>query len=627
MPSKYSTPRLLDSFPAVKVCDSDQPALHVLEAVLSQGKRSRLYRALVEGATVASAASAEFAPGRYPGSFVLYVDVLPGKDRPGVEKQLLAELAKVRAAAVADSELKRVREGLLSSTIFARESTYGLANSIGQAVTTADLDFARKYLPRLLAVTAADVQRVAKKYLDPERCVTVWSVPPAKRSTGAAPTGKNTRGARADRSDTGGFDLKKAKRVELPNGLVVVFFEDHRLPLFEASAVLREANLYQADDKLGVASLTSSLLDEGTTEHTGAQIAETIEGVGGILNAASGSVRVLSPHRKLGLGLLLECLQRPTFPADAFARNRDQLLAQIEESETLPDNRARRVFRALVYGQSPLGRPPAGTVKTVRGLKRDDCVAFHKKVFVPGNAIVVLVGDFDTQEMLAEVKRLTAGWKKTDLPRPDVALPPAPAMFTQQVLTMPQAAQLYLYLGERGIRRKDPDYYKLLVMDYILGTGPGFTDRLSGRLRDRWGLAYTVTANITGSAGLYPGLFTCYIGTEAGNFKKVKTMLLEELKRIRDTKPSATELADVKTYLIGSRLLQFATSSGIAGQLLGIERYGLGFGYLDDFQKAINAVTAEDVQAVARKHLHPDRMVLVAAGPIDQDGKVLKEKE
>jgi zinc protease len=122
-------------------------------------------------------------------------------------------------------------------------------------------------------------------------------------------------------------------------------------------------------------------------------------------------------------------------------------------------------------------------------------------------------------------------------------------------------------------------------------------------------------------------VFTCYIGTAPENFAKAKKLLLEELNRIRDTKPTPTEVADAKTYLVGSRLLQFATSGGIAGQLLGIERYGLGFGYLDDFRKAVSAVTAEDVQAVARKHLHPDRMVLVAAGPVDRDGKVLKGKE
>src|SRR5262249_51823035 len=157
----------------------------------------------------------------------------------------------------------------------------------------------------------------------------------------------------------------------------------------------------------------------------------------------------------------------------------------------------------------------------------------------------------------------------------------------------------HVFLGELGVRRDNPDYYKLLVMDYVLGTGPGFTDRLSSRLRDREGLAYTVSADITSSAGVEPGTFSAYIGTDNDNFAKVKRLFLEELNRIRDTEPSAQEVADAKAYLLGSRLLQFGSNEGIAAQLLAIERYKLGFNYLDDFEKAVAAVTPEEVREVA----------------------------
>jgi zinc protease len=425
----------------------------------------------------------------------------------------------------------------------------------------------------------------------------------------------------------GGFDLTKARRAVLRNGLVVVLFESRRLPLFEAHVALREMNLYQPDDKLGVSTLMGQMLDEGTTRRTGPEIAETIEGVGGTLNVSAGAVRTLAPDRKMALELLLECLTQPAFPEDAFKRAKARVLADLEDSLTLPETRASRAYRAAVYGKHPLGRPAGGTLKTVGSLTRDDCIAFHKKLFVPSNAIVVLVGDFDAKEMLTDVTRLTAGWKKGELPALKLPEVSKPEKFTQKIITMPQAAQVQVYLGHVGIRRKDPDYYKLLVMDHILGTGSGFTDRLSARLRDREGLAYTVTGSITSSAGIEPGAFTSYIGTDKTHFLRAKQLFLEELNRIRDTKPAPRELEDVKAYLIGSRLLQFATTSGIAMQLLGIERYGLGFGYLDNFQKAVSAVSAEDVQAVAKKHLHPTRMVLVAAGAIDAKGQPVGEKE
>jgi zinc protease len=160
-------------------------------------------------------------------------------------------------------------------------------------------------------------------------------------------------------------------------------------------------------------------------------------------------------------------------------------------------------------------------------------------------------------------------------------------------------------------------------MDYVLGTGPGFTDRLSARLRDREGLAYTVWANISQSAGEEPGLFTCYIGTEPENFARVKKEFLEELARIRREKPKPEEVEDAKKYLLGSFPFRFTTDGAIAGQLVAVERFGLGFDFFDRYQQAIAAVTPEDVQAVAQKYLDPEHMVLVAAGAVDEKGQPL----
>jgi len=227
--------------------------------------------------------------------------------------------------------------------------------------------------------------------------------------------------------------------------------------------------------------------------------------------------------------------------------------------------------------------------------------------------------------VIEEVKRLTAGWKKAPVDLPRTPKVEKPAEFTQTVLSMPRAAQLHFFMGHVGIRRSNPDYYKLLVMDYVLGIGPGFTSRLAARLRDREGLAYTVSASIAGSAGKEPGLFTCYIGTDRDKFARVKKEFLEELNRIRDTEPSKQEVEDAKAYLLGNLLLQFTTDAGIAGQLIPIERYHLGLGYLEHYRKAVAAVTPEDVRAAARKYLDPRRMVLVAAGPVDAKGEPLAQ--
>jgi zinc protease len=630
MVSKFAVPRLLMAFNTVDRADPDYATLTVLGELLSQGKTGRLVRLLVEKNEEAMSVSASNTSGRYPGWFSIEVEAAPGKDRKAIEEHVVAELKKLADEPPPAAELRRIQRSILASAVFARESVHGLADSIAQGVIITDLDHLRNTLPRVLAVTPEDVQRVARKYLDPSKRVTVWSIPKEdKGGKEAAPTKPQRKETRRAPVEGGApkFTLQKTRRVVLPNGLVLLLFEDHRLPLFVASAEVGDVHLAEPADKLGVATLTGYLLDEGTTKHSGPEIAETIEGVGGVLSldASGGSVRVLSKDRKVALAILLECLMEPAFPKEAFGRVQQRLVGEIEDNQTQPDARAREAFRAAVYGAHPLGRPTLGTAKSVAALTPKDCAEFHRRLFVPDNTILAIAGDFDSQAIIDEVTRLTHDWKKSDFKLGALPEVKYPEKASPTILTMPEAAQLHFFMGHVGIRRNNPDYYKLLVLDHVLGTGPGFTDRLSARLRDREGLAYTVTATIASSAGREPGTFSCYIGTDNDNFARVKKEFLEELNRIRDTKAKAREVEDAKTYLVGSLLLRLSTLSSIAEQLLAIERNHLGFDYLEKYRKAVEAVTVDDVQAVAEKYLHPERMVIVAAGAVDEAGEPLKK--
>lgn len=630
MDSKFAVPRLVFGWNTVDSKSDDYPAMSVVEALLN-GRTSRLYKKLVEGEQVAGAVGASHNnAGRYPGWFEIDMELFDKKDEAKAEKLLLGELKKLADEPISEAEMKRVKRQLIASVIFGNESVHDLANSIAQGVTVNDLAFLKNLLPRILEVEPADVQRVVKTYLDPEKRVVVFSAPKGE-GQGAAPFSRDI--GRVYRADfrapaaVGGadFPLKDVKHVDLPNGLKLLLYEDHRLPIITAEAQLRTVNVYEPDDKLGVAALTGMLLQEGTTKHTGPEIADLIEGVGGSLDlsSAGGTVKVLTPSRSLGLGLLVECLTEPAFAKDSFQRQQAVLLSSLHDSETQPELVAQRAFAKAVYGTHPRGRPSLGTVKTVEALKPADCVAFHKKVFVPNNTTLVVVGDFDSKEVADEIGKLTADWKKADLETPEYPKIEKPKEFTQKVVSMPDASQLHFYMGHVGIRRDNPDFYKLLVMDYVLGVGPGFTDRLSSRLRDREGLAYTVSGTITSTADLEPGSFTCYIGTDNDKFERVKKEFLEELNRIRDEPPKPQEVEDAKTYLLGNLNMHFTTSAGVASQLLTIDRYHLGDDYLSDYRKAVEAVTPEDVQAVAKKYIDPEHMFLVAAGGVDDKGKPL----
>jgi zinc protease len=389
-----------------------------------------------------------------------------------------------------------------------------------------------------------------------------------------------------------------------------------------------DVRLREPLDKLGVATLTGNLLEEGTAKHKGKEISALIEDTGGSLTLSSsgGTFRVLTPDTDLGLGLLFECLQTPSFPEDALERQREQQLSAIADAETQPRARASKLFNAAVYGDHPSGRPALGKKEVVEKLTVADVRAFHQKTFAPNFSTIALVGDFKTDEMIKKVEALTNGWKRSELAKPEVVAPPKPAA-AEQIVSDPNASQVHVFIGQLGVTRNDPDYYKLLVMDNVLGTGPGFTDRLSSTLRDRQGLAYTVTATIASNAGKQPGTFTGFVGTFPDKFLDVKRGFFKEVNRLRDEAPTAQEVDDAKKYLLGSLPFKFTTLSGVAGELLAAERYGLGFDHVERYRKEVGAVTPADVQAMAKKHLDPKAFTLVAVGAVDKDGKPLEKKK
>jgi zinc protease len=648
MASKFESPRILLGFNTVRSGDSDSYALDFLQNVLASGKTSRLYRRLVEGDRLATSVSASHSCGRYPGWFAIQSELL--KDElPKVEGIILEEIRKVAEKGISREEWARTRRGMMAGFIFGHEDIHDMADTIAQGIVTNDLDYVKNYLPRVAAVTPEEVQRVAKKYFVDAKGVVIWSQPsddgdkggnsPLPTSNVQRPTSNIQRqtlhGRRLPRDPNQGagpaaFSLKDARTVTLPNGLTLLLLENHRLPIVVAEAFVRNVQMREPADKAGVAALVGEMLAEGTAARTGKEIAREIEDVGGVLSMDSdgGTVKVLTPDTDLGLDLMFDCLTGPTFPAEELENRRELLISSIEDAEGAPQSSSELTFNRLVYDKHPLGRSHLGNKDVVEKLTAGDCRTFHQSVFRPNNTLVAIVGDFDAKKVIDGITQRTGAWKRADMPALPAFVLKKPQKFVQQIETDAEASQVHVYLGHLGIRRDNPDFHTLLVMEHVLGTGPGFTDRLSANLRDRQGLAYTVHATITPSASEEVGTFLGYIGTYPDKFGVVKEGFMKEIRRIRDEPPSAEEVEDAKKYLLGSVAFRFNTNEAVAGQLLQIERFHLGFNYLEKYRAAVEAVTPEAVQAAAKKYLDPDRITLVAVGPIDQDGKpVKKDKE
>lgn len=637
MTSKFEAPRLAFGFNTVTTDSTDRYALDVIGSVLGGGKTSRLYRKLVDGDRLASSASSSHLPGRYPGWFEIDAELLKD-DLAKVEGIILDELKKLADSGVTEAELKRVKRSLIAGNIYENESVHSIADSIARSVTTNDLDFLKNYLPKIAAVTNDEIKKVAKKYLVDSKPVVIWSIPDVPKAERPSASINAARGLAAlnrssNRADapnaSAGISLKDAKSVTLPNGLKLWLLENHRLPIVAVSASVRDVRMREPIDKNGIVSLMGDLLEEGTTTRTNEEIARTIEDAGGVLEMSSsgGAVKVLAPDTELGVDLLLDCLINPAFPADRFEAKVAELLQQIAEEQKTPQDRASREFLSHVYGKHPYGRPSLGTLDHVRKLTRKDCQDFHTALFRPNNTLIAIVGDFDSARMVQLITKKTANWKAAELPPLTKFDVPMPAKFTQKIFTDPDAAQTHVYLGHPGVKRDNPDYYRLLVMDNVLGTGPGFTDRLSANLRDRQGLAYTVNAQIASSATDQVGTFTGYIGTFPDKFTWVRDGFLKEIRKIRDEAPTKDEVEDAKKYLTGSLAFRTIRNEQVANLLLALDRYGLGLNYLEDYRKGVDAVTPQDVQTVAKKYLDPDRLILIAVGAIDAEGKSIHGKK
>lgn len=638
MESKFDNARLMVGFNTVKVGDPDDYVLDVIDDVLSNGRTSRLYKRLVEGEELANGVGTQNNAGRHPGWFAVNVEMIKGKDRKAAEKAVFDELTKLADKPIPEEEMKRVRRRMLAAFLFSKEDVHSVCDLIARGAMYDNPNYPKEYLDKLNKVTAADVQATAKKLLDPKKAVVVWSIPedeknePRPQASGdgsSAPL--RSRLVSRDTTKPGtapGVDLTKTKRVVLKSGVTALLMENRRLPIVVADVHIKDVRLREPEEKSGVAALLGEMLEEGSAKHTGEQIADIIEGTGGSLSlsSAGGSVKVLTPDIDTGLGLLFECVTQPAFPKEAIERRRAQLLSTIADVETQPQNRARQTLNAAVYGDHPYARSQYGKKEVVKKLTAADLKAFHQATFTPAACVVVVVGDFDTAEMTKKLEELTAGWERKGLGDVKVADPPKEGKPGEIIIPDPTAAQTHVFVGHLGITRTDPDYHALLVMDNVLGVGPGFTDRLSSTLRDRQGLAYTVNASIANSAGDQPGLFVGYIGTFAEKYTWVREGFLKEIARIRDEKATDEEVESAKKYLLGSLPFLLATNDGIAGQLLAIELYGLGFDYLDKYKKAVTAVTADEVQRVAKKHLDPKKLTIATVGPLGTDGKPLADK-
>ena len=401
---------------------------------------------------------------------------------------------------------------------------------------------------------------------------------------------------------------------ELKSGLTLLAVHNPGVQTF-ACAVSLDTRIADDPVKLpGVANMVGECLDEGTSRYDALGLAAAAEEVGAVLegNHRGGAIMCPVSSQKKATELLRQLVMEPSFPGREVRRVQSEVLTELQSELDEPRTVAARRFRAEIYGEHVLGRAMQGTLESVAAIKPKHLREYHETWFRPRAGYVAASGPFEPEDMLDRLERAFRGLRGAapeHRPLPKVQLGGA----SDHHIAMPRE-QVHVFLGHAGIRRKDPDFYRLSVMDHVLGSGPGFTSRCSRKLRDEMGLCYSVSAGIAASAGEEPGTFTAYIGTSAEHREKAVAGFLAEIDRIRSQPPSESELQDVKDYLTGSFVFALERNSNLAAYALRARRFGLGYDFVERYPDLIRAVSVDDVREVAERHLHPDRLTIVSAG-------------
>jgi zinc protease len=404
-------------------------------------------------------------------------------------------------------------------------------------------------------------------------------------------------------------------REMLPGGARLLVAPRPAIPIVVVRAYVRAGSAFDPPDAPGLANLTAELLTRGSGARTGPELDRAIEFVGGTLESEAGrdgsalTLAVLRKDLDLGLDLLTESLLRPSFPEDELRRKVSDIQAAIQRSEENPEAVGGRALARLLYPGHPYARAVAGTAESVGAVTREQVVAFHRARYRPDATIIAVVGDVTVDEIRAALSRRLSGWPAPSSPDAVVPLAPASPPIAAETISR-ELTQATVYLGRPSVRRDHPDYFPLLVANYILGGGSA--SRLYTRVREDAGLAYAVGSSL--SPGRYGASCTVSLQTRVDGVAEALRLVRTQMAEMSRAPVGERELGLAKSYLIGSFPLRLDTSIKVADMLTAIEEYDLGLDYPDRFVQAVGRVTKADVERVAARYLNPTEFSSVIVG-------------
>ncbi len=401
----------------------------------------------------------------------------------------------------------------------------------------------------------------------------------------------------------------------LDNGLSVVVVENHELPIVYMKMVIVAGSLYDPQELGGLASFSADMIRKGTKTRTAVEIAEAIDFVGGSLNSSADrdaiyvNARVLVKHFDIALGVLSDIVLNPVFDEDEIERKRKKTLSEIIQSKDNPSRVCANAFNEMLFGAHPYGHPPIGTRESVSAITKDDIINFYDTYFRPNNSILVIAGDIEPIDAVARIADAFRDWQRATIPDLSITSPAMPEGHEILLIDKPDATQTYIRFGNFGITRDNDDYYPFLVMNYTLGSGVSFVNRLMQQVRDDAGLTYDIrTVN---EFHLLPGAYYCNTFTENDSTLKAVNAAIGIMKDMAENEVSDDEFKNAVSFWSGFYPMMLETPSQVANEIIKTEVYNLPVSYIEHFAKNIKKVKKKDIRRIAKKLIDTDNMVFV----------------
>lgn len=411
------------------------------------------------------------------------------------------------------------------------------------------------------------------------------------------------------------FHFPPFLRHRLANGLEVLAGRVAGVPLVSLELVTPAGGQQDPPGKEGLAALTAGVIDEGTRRRNALEIAAHVEQLGGYFVAGVDwdegylATGLLSPHLHSGLELLAEVATEPTFPEAEIERLRKQRLTELMRRSHDPSLLAEDRLAAVVYRGTVYDHPLSGLPQVVEALDRDDLVGFYRSYYTLAGSKLIAVGDLDPEALVRDAEALFSALPAGPPARSEIR--PAPLSGVEiHVVDRPGSAQTELRIGHAGVPRSEPDYIPLIVLNTLLGGK--FTSRINLNLRERHGYTYGASSRFTPRLGPGPFIVDAAVATESTGAAAAET--LKELWRIREDLVEPHELEETLSYVSGVFPYTFQTASDLAKRLETLAVYGLPDDYFERYLERLPTITREEILAVARRHIHPDRIAVVAVG-------------